>query len=110
VLHDFTYAACGLQAILEQAIDRLGYPWDYDGHLGQYTTHGHQYCLKITQNSDINNPTVGYIYGRPCPRRCEARESALAWALHYIDNDRGYTIRDIQYYWQWRQVRVASGL
>ena len=39
LLHDFTYAACGLHAILEQTIEQLGYVWDYDGH--QYTTHGH---------------------------------------------------------------------
>ena len=52
---------------------------------------------------------VCYIYGMPYPQRCETMESILVQTLHYIDNDRGYTIRDINY-WQWRQARVAAVL
>ena len=65
--------------------------------------------MRFRQNEAIDSPSVGYIYGMPCPRRCEAMESVVVRALHYIDNDRGYTIRDIRY-WQWRQARVAAGL
>jgi hypothetical protein len=100
----------GMQNILSQALQQLGYGWDYVEHLGQPTTHGIQYCMKFTQNlAAFNSPTVGYIYGLPCVSRHEARESALVRALHYRDTDRGYTIQDICY-WQWRQIRVASGL
>ena len=41
VLHDSTYAALGLSAILDQATERLGYDWEYcTGNLGQHTTIG----------------------------------------------------------------------
>ena len=41
VLHDITYAALGLSAILDQATERLGYDWEYyTGNLGQHTTAG----------------------------------------------------------------------
>jgi hypothetical protein len=109
LVYDFTYVACGMQAILTQAIERLGYAWDYVEDLGQRTSTGIQYCVRFRQNRVINNPIVGYIYGIPCLRRCEARESVLVRALHYIDNDHDYTIRNIRY-WQWRQARVTAGL
>ena len=105
LLHDYTYAASGLQPILTQAIKRiltqaiklLGYVCDYVEVLGQRTTAGIQYCMRFRQNQAINSPLVGYIYEIPCLWCCEARESVLVRALHYIENDRGYCIRDIQY-------------
>ncbi|XP_066374369.1 uncharacterized protein [Miscanthus floridulus] len=96
LLNNYTYAACGLQAILEQAIEQLGYCCDYDGYVD--TTGGYQYRLKLTLELASKSLAVGYIYGQPCLRVCEARESALMWALKYIDIDRRYTIRDIHYY------------
>jgi len=70
------------------------------------TTDGHQYYLKIT-NGAIGR-SVGSIYGRPCLRVCEARESALLWALHFIDDVCGYRIRDIHYH-EWIQMNAAAG-
>jgi hypothetical protein len=85
------------------------YVWDYVEVLGQGTTAGIHYCMRFRQNQAINSPSVGYIYGISCLQRCEARESVLVLALHYIDNDRGYCIQDI-HYWQWRQARAITGL
>jgi hypothetical protein len=65
--------------------------------MGQMTTAGYQFCVRFRQNLAIHNPSVGFIYGKPRPQRCEAMQSALVRALHYIDNDRGYTIRDYRY-------------
>ena len=65
--------------------------------------------MRFRQNQAIDSPSVGYIYGMPCPQHCEVMESVVVRALHYIDNDRCYIIRDIRY-WQWRQARVAAGL
>jgi hypothetical protein len=33
----------------------------------------------------------------PCPRRYKEMESVVVQALHYINNDRGYTMWDIHY-------------
>ena len=77
--------------------------------MGQRTTAGIQYYVRFRQNEAIDSPLIGYIYGMPCPRCCEAMESVVVRALYYIDNDRGYTIQDI-HCWQWRQTRVAAGL
>jgi hypothetical protein len=97
LLHNFTYAAASIQDILSQALQQLGYDWDYVDHMGQPTTHGIQYCLKFTLNpAAMDGPTVGYIYGLPCVSRYEARECVLVRALHYIDTEHGYTIRDIR--------------
>ena len=109
LLFDFTYAASGMQPILTQAIERLGYAWDYVEDLGKRTTTSIQYCMRFRQNRAINSPTVGYIYGVPCLGHCQARESVLVRTMHYIDNDRGYCIQDI-HYWQWRHARAAAGL
>jgi hypothetical protein len=67
--------------------------------MGQRTTTGIQYCVRIRQNQAIYSSLVGYIYGIPCARRCEVIESVVVRALHYIDNEHGYTIEDIRY-WQ----------
>jgi len=40
LLYDITYATCGLQAILTQAIKQLGYAWDFVEAMGQRTTAG----------------------------------------------------------------------
>ena len=40
LLFDFTYAASGMQPILMQAIERLGYTWDYVEDRSQMTTAG----------------------------------------------------------------------
>ena len=48
-LQDLTYAACGLWAILDQAMEQLGFDWDfYNENLGQLTIEGCQYCIRIT--------------------------------------------------------------
>ena len=96
MLHDFTYVACGLHAILDQAIEQLWYHWNYTVFV--CTTHGYQSNLTITLASAHNSPTVDYTFGRPCPQVCEAQENALTWALIYIDSVRGYRIRDIHYF------------
>jgi hypothetical protein len=72
--------------------------------LGQFTTEGWQYCLKLT---GPNGHSVGYIYGRPCARRCEARESAVVRASSFLDDDCGYRMWDIHYH-EWLQMRSAS--
>jgi hypothetical protein len=75
-LQDLTYNACGLSAVLDQATEQLGYNWDFcNGNLGLLTTKGRQYCIRITNSG--SGRSVGYIYGRPFFRYCEARESAL---------------------------------
>ena len=62
VLHDNTYAALGLSAILDQAMERLGYDWEYyTRNLGQHTTAGHQFYIRFTNGA--NGHSVGYIYG-----------------------------------------------
>ena len=77
-------------------MEQLGYDWDFcNGNLGQLTVEGHQYCIRITNRG--SGHSVGYIYGRPFFRYCEARESALIQALDFIDTS-GYIIRDINYY------------
>ena len=94
MLHDLTYAACGLAAVLDQATYQLGYDWDFCAHLGQQTTEGRQYCIRFT---DLDSGrSVGYIYGRVFLRPCEGRESAIIRALTFIDSS-GYLIRDINY-------------
>jgi hypothetical protein len=65
--------------------------------IGQRTIAGYQHCVRMRQSPDIGSPLIGYIYGMPCPQRCEAVESAIVRALHYIDIVRGYTIRDMRY-------------
>jgi hypothetical protein len=94
-LQDLTYAACGLSAVLDQATKQLGYDWGFcNGNFGQLTTDGRQYCIRMTYRS--SGHSVGYIYDRPFFRHCEAKESALIWALTVIDAS-GYIIRDINY-------------
>ena len=96
VLQDLTYVACGLWAILDQATEQLGYDWDfYNGNLDQLTIEGRQYYIRITNRG--SGHSVGYIYGQPFFRYCEARESALVRALDFIDTS-GYMIRDINYH------------
>ena len=95
-----------MQPILMQAIERLGYGWNYVEDLRKRTIASIQYCVRFRQNRVISSPTLGFIFGVPCLRRCEARESVLVRALHYIDNDRSYIIRDM-HYWQWRHAKVA---
>jgi hypothetical protein len=99
LLYDFTYGTCALQPILMQALKRLGYAWDFVEAMGQRTIGYIQYYVRFRQNQAIDSSPVSYIYGMPCPQRCEAIESVIVHALHYINNDRGYTIRDI-HYWQ----------
>ena len=103
-LQDLTYATCGLWAILDQATEQLGYDWDfYNGNLGQLTIEGRQYRIRI--NNRGSGRLVGYIYGRPFFRYCEARESALIRALDFIDTS-GYIIYDINYH-KWLQRHVS---
>ena len=105
VLHDSTYAALGLSAILDQAMERLRYDWEYyTRNLGQHTTVGRQFCIRFTNGA--NGCSVGYIYGRPCRRSFEARESAIVRALAFIDSC-GYRIRDINYH-AWMQMYHAT--
>ena len=105
VLQDLTYATCGLCAVLDQAIEQLGYDWDFcNGNLGQLIIEGRQYCIRITNRG--SGCSVGYIYGRPFFRYCEARESALIRALDFIDTS-GYIIRDIIYGYRYMLVCVA---
>ena len=53
VLHDSTYAALGLSAILDQATERLGYDWKYcTRNLGQHTTGGRQFCIRFTSGAN----------------------------------------------------------
>ena len=105
VLYDITYAALGLSAILEQATERLGYDWEYyTGNLGQHTTTGCQFYIRFTNGA--NGGLVGYIYGRPCHRSFEARESPIVRALAFIDGC-GYRIRDINYH-AWMQMYGAT--
>ena len=60
-LQNLTYAACGLWAVLDQAMEQLGYDWDFcNGNLDQLTIEGRQYCIRIT-NRGIGH-SVGYIY------------------------------------------------
>ena len=40
LLYDFTYATCGLQPILTQALKWLGYAQDFVEAMGQRTTAG----------------------------------------------------------------------
>ena len=106
-LQDLTYAAYGLWAVLDQATEQLGYDWDFcNRNLGQLTIEGHQYYIRITNRGSCRS--VGYIYVRPFFRYCEARESALIWALDFIDTS-GYIIRDINYHiWLQRHVSVCD--
>ena len=105
VLHDITYVASGLSAILDQAIERLRYDWEYcTGNLGQHTTTGRQFCMRFTNGA--NGRSVGYIYGRPCHQSFEAQESAIVRTLAFIDSC-GYRIRDINYL-AWMQMYGAT--
>ena len=84
-LQDLTYAACGSWAVLDQAMEQLGYDWDfYNGNIGQLTIEGRQYCIRITNRG--SGRSIGYIYGRPFFWYCEARESALIRALDFIEH------------------------
>ena len=104
-LQDLTYAACGLWAVLDQATEQLGYDWDFcNGNLGQLTIEGCQYCIRTTNRG--SGHSVGYIYGQPFFRYCEARESALIRALTFIDTS-GYIIRDINYHYGYRGMLVC---
>jgi hypothetical protein len=87
---------CGFAAILDQVVEQLGYDWDYDGHLGQYTIEGWQCALKLTDAANCRS--VGYIYGRSRLWRCEVRESAVIQTLLYIDEDCGYKAKDIHFH------------
>jgi hypothetical protein len=83
-LQDLPYAACDLSAVLDQATEQLGYDWDFcNGNLSQLTTEGRQYCIRMTNTG--SGRSVGYICGRPFFRHCEAKESALIWALTVND-------------------------
>ena len=105
VLHDSTYAALSLLAILDQATEKLGYDWEYYiGNLGQHTTTGCQFCIRFTNGAD--GCSIGYIYGRPCHQSFEARESAIVRALAFIDSC-GYKICDINYH-AWMQMYGAA--
>ena len=105
VLHDNTYAALGLSAILDQAMEILSYDWEYcTGNLSQHTTVGCQFSIRFT-NWD-NDRSVGYIYGYPSHQSFEARESAIVQALAFIDGC-GYRICDINYH-AWMQMYGAA--
>jgi hypothetical protein len=106
-LQDLTYAACGMSAVLDQATEQLGYDWDfYNGNLGQLTTEGRQYCIRMPNRG--SGRSVGYIYGRPFFRHCETKESALIRALTVIYAS-GYIIRDINYnIWLQRYINVSG--
>jgi hypothetical protein len=100
-LQNLTYAACGLSAVLDQATEQLGYDWDFcNGNLGQLTTEGRQYCIRMTNSGR----SVGYICGRPFFWHCEAKESAHKRALTVR-----YIIRDINYnIWLQRYINVRG--
>jgi hypothetical protein len=53
------------------------------------TTIGIQNYVRFRQNQTINSVSIGYIYGMPCPQRCEAVESAVVRVLHSIENEHG---------------------
>ena len=94
---DLTYAACGLWAVLDQAMEQLGYDCDFcNENLDQLTIEGCQYYIVV------------YIYVRPFFRYCEARENALIRTLDFIDTS-GYIIRDINYHiWLQRHISVRG--
>ena len=91
-IYDLTIAGVSLGHILDQAIEQLGYDWDHDSIT--WTTHGFQAKIRIYLE---DGTPVGYTFGQPCARRCEARESVVMHAMIYIDFARGYTINDIYY-------------
>jgi hypothetical protein len=101
VLHDPTYAGMALSAILDQATERLGYNWEYcTGNHGQETTEGRLFYIRFTNGA--NGRSVCYIYGRPCLRSWEIRESAVVWVLSFVDSC-GYIIHDIKHH-EWLQM------
>ena len=104
-LHDSTYVALGLSAILDQATERLGYDWEYyTRNHRQHTIVVHQFCIRFTNGA--NGCSVGYIYGRSWHQSFEAQESAIIRALAFIDSC-GYRIHDINYH-AWMQMYGAT--
>jgi hypothetical protein len=106
-LQYLTHATCGLMAILDQAMEQLGYVWEFcNGALGQLTTEGRQYYIRFTNQG--SGRLVGYTYGRPFNRPCEARQSAIIQVLSFVDAS-GYIIYDINYnIWLQRHVDVVG--
>jgi len=59
--YDYTYVTCGLSPILTQALQKLGYAWDFVKEMGQTTTICIQNCVRFRKNQIINSLSVGYI-------------------------------------------------
>jgi hypothetical protein len=83
------------RAILEQACDVLGFSYmepnpeptrdaKFQAHLS--------FCPLFQWNSPLFE-----IYGSPCDRECEAKESALIHALAYISEVPDFKIGDFNY-------------
>jgi hypothetical protein len=93
--YDLTFAACSFEAILNQAMARLGpYEWQFAGPTA--TTHGFQERVLVTRV--LASPRLLLtVVGRPCAQSCEARESALVSMLLYITDGLAYEINDLHY-------------
>jgi hypothetical protein len=61
------------------------------------TTHRYQYHVDFALESDPIYTPICSIFGRPCTRPYEARDSALIHVFIYSDVVRAYTIGDIYY-------------
>jgi hypothetical protein len=102
---DNTYTGFSFEATLDQAIAQLGpFKWSYSGSI--LTTYGWQNQIQVSMpNSDPVLIVAGYC----CERSCEATESALAHALHFITRHLGYEISDLDFT-MWNILRTRSML
>jgi hypothetical protein len=95
--HDSTFAACSFHAVLNQAMELLGFCWYYicwlKAHL-KWTIGSFAFCL---DPSIVTILSVCSNVGRSCSWTCEAKESELIHMLLYINDVLGYTTGDVEY-------------
>ena len=82
-------------AILEQACDALGFSYQ-DSNPERTRDRKFQAHLSFSLPYQCN-PILFEIYGSPCDRSCEAKESALIHALAYISEVLDFKIGDFNY-------------
>jgi hypothetical protein len=82
-------------AILEQVCDVLGFPY-VEPNLERTRDGKFQFHLSFCPPYQFNSPLFE-IYGSPCDRSCEAKESALIHTLAYISEVLDFKIGDFDY-------------
>jgi hypothetical protein len=93
-MFDNTFTAMSLKIC--EAIDKLGYHW-YEPGTPCIREGLYQAFIEVRSTSFHAAEPIFIIYGKALSHRCEAKKSALIYALFFINESLGYRIGDVHY-------------